>query len=84
MKTTQKQRIIKYIKDFGSITSFQAYSDLGITQLGARIDGLEKDGYVFKKEKDHGKNRYGEPVYFTRYSFMEQDEELMKHIPSIY
>lgn len=83
MKITQKQRIINYIKDFGSITSFQAYADLGITQLGARIDGLEKEGYVFKKEKDRGKNRYGEPVHFTRYSFIEQDKELMKHIPSI-
>ena len=83
MKITQKQRIIKYIKDFGSITSFQAYADLGITQLGARIDGLEKEGYVFKKDKARGKNRYGEPVHFTIYSFIEQDEELMKHIPSI-
>ena len=32
-RVTQKERIIKYIKDFGSITSFQAYADLGITQL---------------------------------------------------
>lgn len=82
-RVTQKQRIIKYIKDFGSITSFQAYADLGITQLGARIDGLQKEGYKFKKETEKGKNRYDEPVHFTRYSFMEQDEELMKHIPSL-
>lgn len=83
MKITQKQRIVNYIKDFGSITSFQAYADLGITQLGARIDGLQKEGYVFKKDKARGKNRYGDAVHFTRYSFLEQDEELMKHIPSI-
>jgi hypothetical protein len=82
-KITQKERIIKYIKDFGSITSFQAYADLGITQLGARIDGLQKDGYKFKKETENGTNRYGDAVHFTRYSFIEQDEEIMKHIPSI-
>ena len=28
---TQKERIINYIKEFGSITSLDAYRDLGIT-----------------------------------------------------
>ena len=84
MKITQKQRIINYIKDFGSITSFQAYADLGITQLGARIDGLQKDGYKFKKETENGTNRYGDAVHFTRYSFLEQDEEIMNLIPTLY
>ena len=46
----QKQKVLKYINDYGSITSWEAYSDLGIMQLGARIDGLQKDGYSFKKE----------------------------------
>ena len=48
MKTTQKQRIIDYIQQFGSISSWEAYADLGITQLGARIDQLKKDGYEFE------------------------------------
>lgn len=30
MKITQKQRIINYIREFGYITSWQAYQDLGI------------------------------------------------------
>ena len=37
MKITQRERIIKYIRDYGSITSFEAYKDLGITQLATRI-----------------------------------------------
>ncbi len=64
----QKDRIIKYIQDFGSITSLEAMRDLGITQLGARIDGLQKDGYTFKKEWERAKNRYGEDVDYKRYS----------------
>lgn len=64
----QKQKVLKYINDYGSITSWQAYKDLGIMQLGARIDGLQKDGYSFKKEWEHKQNRYGEPVRFVRYS----------------
>lgn len=67
----QKQRIIKYIQDFGSITALEAMKDLGITQLGARIDGLQKDGYSFKKVWERSKNRYGEPVDYKRYSLEE-------------
>lgn len=33
MKITQKDRIINYIREFGSISSWEAYSELGITQL---------------------------------------------------
>lgn len=41
---TQKELIMKYIQDFGTITSYEAYTDLGITQLGARIKELEEAG----------------------------------------
>ncbi len=64
---TQKERIIKYINEFGYITSWQAYQDLGVMQLGARIDQLQKDGYKFKTDWEHKKNRYGENVSFKRY-----------------
>lgn len=65
---TQKERILKYINEFGYITSWQAYQDLGIMQLGARIAQLQKEGYRFKTEWEHKKNRYGENVSFKRYS----------------
>lgn len=79
----QKQRVVKYIQDFGSITALDAMRDLGIQQLGARIDGLQKDGYTFKKEWEQSKNRYGEPVNFKRYSFADMVEDNMNHIPAI-
>ena len=83
---TQCERIIKYINDFGSITSFEAYTDLGITQLGARLHELQKRGRSFKRKQEKGKNRYGEPVHYTRYSFIDQDkmiQENLEHIPSL-
>ena len=80
---TQKERVLKYINDFGYITSWQAYQDLGIMQLGARIDGLQKEGYKFKKEPEMKKNRYGEPVRFIKYSLEDMIEENMNHIPNI-
>lgn len=64
---SQKELILKYIADFGYITSFQAYADLGITQLGARIKELKSKGYEFKTEQQKSTNRYGKPVKFVRY-----------------
>lgn len=72
-KPNQCQRIIKYIKDFGAITSFQAYTDLGITQLGARIYELKKQGYKFKATFKADKNRYGEPVQYKVYTLQEDN-----------
>lgn len=48
--TNQKTKVLEYIKTNGSISSFEAYARLGITQLGARIDELQKDGYMFERE----------------------------------
>lgn len=80
MKITQKDRILNYIREFGSISSWEAYSDLGITQLGARIDQLQKDGHVFRTEWEKKKNRFGEPVSFKRYYLSDIISENMNHI----
>ena len=32
-KLTQRDRILQYLQDFGSITSYEAYTELGITQF---------------------------------------------------
>lgn len=71
MRISQKDRIINYIREFGSITSWEAYKYLGIMQLGARIDQLKKEGYGFKTEWEHQKNKYGEDVSFKRYYLMD-------------
>jgi hypothetical protein len=83
MKTTQKQRVIDYIQEFGSISSWEAYADLGITQLGARIDQLKKEGYEFETEWESKKNRHGDNTTYKRYRIAEMVEENMNHIPVI-
>lgn len=80
MKITQKDRIINYIRQFGSISSWEAYSDLGITQLGARIDQLKKDGYEFRTEWVSNKNRFGEKTDYKRYYLADVVSENMEHI----
>lgn len=51
-RPTQCERIIKYLKDFGSITQYQALQDLGIMRLASRISELQKNGYEFEKAKN--------------------------------
>ena len=70
VRTTQRDRILQYIKDFGSITSYEAYTELGITQLGARIFELKRMNYQFADEYVSRKNRYGEDVKFKKYSLV--------------
>ena len=40
-RLTQCMKIVKYMKDFGSITTVQAMKDLGVMRLAARISDLE-------------------------------------------
>lgn len=71
-KPTQCEKIIKYINDFGHISAYQAFTDLGVTQLGARIFELKEKGYIFETEIRKTKNRYGEPVHYKIYKLKEQ------------
>lgn len=80
MKITQKDRILEYIRNFGSISSFEAYANLGITQLGARIDQLKKEGYEFKTEWESNTNRFGEKTDYKRYYLIDMVSENMEHI----
>ena len=65
---TQRELILQYIKDFGSITPMEAFADLGITKLATRISEMRKDGMEFRIEMVHIRNRYGKPVHFAKYS----------------
>lgn len=67
MKKTQCERILEYITEFGSITTLEAFKDLGCTRLASRICDLKRQGYAFDSEFVKSKNRYGEPVTYKRY-----------------
>lgn len=71
---TQREAIINYITQFGSITPMEAFADLGITKLATRISEMRKDGQEFKIETVKSKNRYGKTVHFAKYSFPDELE----------
>ena len=74
-KQTQCERIIQYIKDFGSITNREASFDLGVLNFGARMSNLRRQGYKFDVTVERGKNRYGEICTYNRYTLRSDSNE---------
>lgn len=66
-KVTQGAKILKYMRDYGSITPVEAFRDLGVMRLGARIYDLEQEGVRIVHERENSTNRMGEKVSYSRY-----------------
>lgn len=64
---SQNEMIIKYLNDFGSITTYEAFMELGITRLSARISEIKDMGYKLDEEWLTRKNRYNKTVSFKKY-----------------
>lgn len=64
---TQCERILKYMDDFGSISTMQAFGDLGITRLASRIHDLKCMGIDISTETVSTRNRYGETTHYAVY-----------------
>ena len=67
MGNTQKAKILRHLKDFGSITSWESFTNYGVTRLSAIIYNLKKDGYSFSEEWVIKKNKYNEKTEFKKY-----------------
>lgn len=64
---TQSERIVRHLRDYGSITSMEAMREYGIMRLASRISDLKKAGIPIRAEMVNGKNRYGEATSYARY-----------------
>lgn len=67
-----RERILNYIRDFGSITTFEAFTELGCTRLSEYIRQLRLN-YDIKDTWINSTNRYGEKVQFKKYWLEEGD-----------
>ncbi len=72
---TQCERILRHLQDYGSITQAEAVTEYGCYRLGARIWDLKAQGIPIRSERVTGKNRYDEPVSFSRYSIVKTERE---------
>lgn len=71
---TQCERILRHLQDGGTLTQAEAFIEYGIGRLSSRICELRAAGYPIKSEFVAGKNRYGEPVSYVRYSLDDCEE----------
>lgn len=65
--STQKADVLNYIQTYGGLTRMEAFSQLGVTELAARIGELEKEGHVFTRKWINGKAANGRAWRVVRY-----------------
>lgn len=72
-KITLQDRVLQYMKENGSITSWEAIREFGATRLSAIIYNLRyKEGLNIISKNVNDKNRYGDPVSYARYYLEEK------------
>ena len=74
MKKTQSERVLDYIKKFGSITTLEAFRDLGVTRLSARIYELRMQGEEIESTRITSRNRFGANCTYAKY-FLRKEEK---------
>lgn len=62
-----KERILRHLKEYGSITTWEAITEYGCTRLSHYIYLLRKENYNITDEVIKGTNRYGDATHFKKY-----------------
>jgi len=70
---TQKQKVLRHLREIGSITPIDALRDYSIMRLTSRVCELKDEGHNIKSELVSGKNKYGESVRYSKYTLVEQE-----------
>ena len=66
-RKSQREEILAFIEEHGSITHRQAEEEIGCTRLSARINELRKMGHKIKTDMQPSKNRHEKIVYHACY-----------------
>ena len=72
-----ENRVLNYMLEFGSITTKQAFEDLGCTRLSEYIRRL-RTRMTIDDEIITGINRYGEKVFWKKY-YIKEGEKCLDH-----
>ena len=70
---TQKETLLKYLKENESITSFECVVELFIIDLQGVIRNLKEDGYTILDKWEKRVNLYGQKKRFKRYFLILND-----------
>lgn len=64
---TQKEKVLKHMREKGSIDTWQAIEWYGITRLASRITDLKNDGHCISKSRKKVKTRDGSTTTVIEY-----------------
>lgn len=68
---TQKQRVLDALR-VKSVSPWYAINHLGNTRLAASIYSLKKDGHEISSVTEHGVNRFGDKISYSRYTLVKE------------
>ena len=73
-KMTQAERVLDWLQSGKTITTLDAFQELGITRIAARVFELKEQGVLVKKRMLKVINRYDEACYVAEYFIDEKGE----------
>lgn len=68
---TLRKAVLRHLREYKSITSFEAFTEYGATRLSAIIFDLRKK-HIITDEWIERKNRFGEEVRFKKYLYVKE------------
>lgn len=74
MGVTQCDRILRHMKDHGSITPDEAKALYGVARLASRINDLRAQGVAITTETVIGKNKFEQRTHYARYRLAEEGD----------
>ncbi len=74
--SNQTEAILYHLKNIGSITSWEAMKEYGVTRLSAIIFNLRKDGNDIESIPEKSVNRFGHSVTFAKYTLIPEEKEI--------
>lgn len=77
---TQCEMVIAYLTENEEITTLDAYRQLGITRLSARIHDLREQGWEFETRVKKVKDRYGNKAWVTAYR-IDKEKSFLNALP---
>lgn len=69
---TQKEIVLQYLQEHGSITSKECMNKLDICDLQKAIQLLREENYDIKDKWIKKINKYGKPIKFKKYMLGEE------------
>ena len=73
---TQREEVLNYMREHGSITRIESFYRIGVTELSSRIGEIERiDKIRINRKPITIKARNGRKVNITKYSIAEEEHE---------